>query len=106
MIEAINKVSKPVVAIDVPSGIDATSGRILGVAIKASRTVTMAFAKPGLFVYPARDFSGRVEVADIGMPARIFSKEDARFHLLTILCYFRREAEEKTRTKGLTATPS
>jgi len=82
MIEAINKVSKPLVAIDVPSGIDATSGRILGVAMKASRTVTMAFAKPGLFVYPARDFSGKVEVADIGMPVGIFSKEDAKFHLL------------------------
>lgn len=82
MIEAINKVSKPLVAIDVPSGIDATSGRILGVAIKASRTVTMAFGKPGLFVYPARDFSGHVEVADIGMPVGIFSGEDARFHLL------------------------
>ncbi len=82
MIEAINGLSKPVVAIDVPSGIDATSGKILGVAIKASGTVTMAFAKPGLFVYPARDFSGKVEVVDIGMPAGIFSKEDARFHLL------------------------
>ncbi|MFZ3073223.1 MAG: NAD(P)H-hydrate dehydratase [Thermodesulfobacteriota bacterium] len=82
MIEAVNKVSKPVVAIDVPSGIDATSGKVLGLAIKASRTVTMAFAKPGLFVYPARDFSGKVEVADIGMPKEILSEDSARFHLL------------------------
>lgn len=64
----INEAGKPVVAVDIPSGIDANSGKVLGCAVKADLTVTFAFAKIGHILYPGAEFAGRVHVADIGIP--------------------------------------
>lgn len=60
-----------VLSIDIPSGIDADSGLVRGVAIKAGWTVALAARKPGHLLYPGRLHAGRVEVADIGIPAGI-----------------------------------
>lgn len=60
----------PVLAIDLPSGIDGRSGKILGAAFKAEVTVTFMALKPGMILLPGRDFCGEVEVADIGVPSR------------------------------------
>ncbi|MCX6338841.1 MAG: NAD(P)H-hydrate dehydratase [Candidatus Aureabacteria bacterium] len=57
-----------VVAIDVPSGLDATSGRACGVAVRASATVTMGLPKIGLVRADGLEHSGRIRVADIGLP--------------------------------------
>jgi len=57
-----------VVAIDVPSGLDATSGRACGVAVRASATVTMGLPKLGLVRADGIEHSGRIRVADIGLP--------------------------------------
>lgn len=59
-----------VIAIDLPSGIEGRSGRILGAAFKAEVTVTFMALKPGMLLLPGRDLCGRVEVADIGVPRR------------------------------------
>jgi NAD(P)H-hydrate epimerase len=82
LIEFINGLSIPVVAIDVPSGLDATTGRVLGSAVKARVTATMALPKIGLVVYPGRDFSGHVEVVDIGMPSELIDGADLRWNLI------------------------
>ena len=67
-IEAMNRHGN-VLAIDVPSGLDANTGRPLGVAVRARVTVTMGLPKVG-FLQPGADaYTGRVVVADIGFPA-------------------------------------
>ncbi|MGR6924051.1 NAD(P)H-hydrate dehydratase [[Actinomadura] parvosata] len=56
-----------VVAVDVPSGVDASSGRVAGAAVRAGVTVTMGAYKTGLLVDPGAAFAGRVELCDIGL---------------------------------------
>ncbi len=67
----INFPGRPVVAVDIPSGIDASSGRVLGVAVKADLTVTFAFAKLGHIVYPGRTYTGKLVTVDIGLPPEV-----------------------------------
>jgi NAD(P)H-hydrate epimerase len=68
LIETVNECCARVLAVDVPSGLDADSGEPLGLAIRAEETVTMGLPKLGLFLYPGMDYAGRVTVADIGFP--------------------------------------
>jgi NAD(P)H-hydrate epimerase len=68
LIGRVNAAGRPVLAIDIPSGVDADSGLVRGAAVKASRTVTFACRKPGHVLYPGRAHAGPVEVADIGVP--------------------------------------
>jgi NAD(P)H-hydrate epimerase len=68
-IDAINDAGLPVVAADVPSGVDAATGVIEGRAIRARATATFAAAKPGLWINPGKSHAGRVRVVDIGIPA-------------------------------------
>lgn len=64
----INRAPAPVVAVDIPSGVHGTTGRILGQAVFADLTVTFAFAKLGHVLYPGADHAGRLEIVDIGIP--------------------------------------
>jgi NAD(P)H-hydrate epimerase len=59
-----------VVACDVPSGVDASTGEVAGDAVTAQATVTFHAGKPGLWIAPGKTHSGRVTVIDIGIPAR------------------------------------
>jgi hydroxyethylthiazole kinase-like uncharacterized protein yjeF len=67
-IEAICAARAPVVSVDVPSGVDASTGVVAGVAVRASVTVTFHAAKPGLWIRPGKAHAGAVEVLDIGIP--------------------------------------
>ncbi|MHB1539364.1 MAG: NAD(P)H-hydrate dehydratase, partial [Solirubrobacteraceae bacterium] len=67
-IEAIERAHGRVVAVDVPSGVDASSGVVAGAAVRADLTVTFHASKPGLHVMPGKERAGAVEVLDIGIP--------------------------------------
>ncbi len=74
LIEAANASSAPVVAVDIPSGVDADSGAVRGAAVSATATVTMGLPKIGLLVYPGAACAGRVYVADIGYPQALVER--------------------------------
>ncbi|MGV3552929.1 NAD(P)H-hydrate dehydratase [Rhizobium sp.] len=61
----------PVIAIDLPSGIDGRTGQVLGAAFRAERSVTFMALKPGMLLQPGRDHCGTVEIADIGISRRL-----------------------------------
>jgi NAD(P)H-hydrate epimerase len=61
----------PIVAVDIPSGLDANTGRPLGLAVKASATVTMGLPKAGFKAPAAADYLGELIVADIGFPSAL-----------------------------------
>lgn len=69
-IEAINDLSgdSVVIACDVPSGVDASTGEVQGPAVRAGATVTFHAGKPGLWIAPGKSHSGEVRVIDIGIP--------------------------------------
>jgi hydroxyethylthiazole kinase-like uncharacterized protein yjeF len=68
-IEAIAAAGVPVLAADVPSGVDASSGEVAGAAVVALATATFHGAKAGLWIEPGRGCAGSVRVIDIGMPS-------------------------------------
>ena len=67
LIERINAAGVPVVAVDIPSGVNASTGEVAGAAVRADVTVTMHGPKVGLAVAPGRFHAGEVVVADIGL---------------------------------------
>lgn len=71
VINLVNNLGRPILAIDVPSGLDADTGEVLGVAIKAAKTVTMGLAKKGFFLASAPKYTGDLIIADIGMPREL-----------------------------------
>ncbi len=80
-IEWINAAGKPVMSIDVPSGVNADSGEIMGVAVKADLTVTFGFPKLGHCLFPGAERVGRLVKIDIGIPEAIAKKVPGRFTL-------------------------
>ncbi|QJA06463.1 NAD(P)H-hydrate dehydratase [Thermosulfurimonas marina] len=81
-IELMNQAPAPVVAVDMPSGLSADTGRPLGVAVRATLTATMALPKVGQVIYPGREYVGELRVVDIGMPPRVIEERaPARFYL-------------------------
>jgi NAD(P)H-hydrate epimerase len=70
-IAAIDACDAPVIAADVPSGVDADTGAVVGAVVRADATVTFSAYKPGLLLYPGAACAGEITVVDIGIPAEM-----------------------------------
>lgn len=73
-IELVNASARPVVSLDLPSGLSADQGGLLGPAVQATLTVTFGLPKRGLLLYPGALRAGRVEVIDLGVPASLLGE--------------------------------
>jgi NAD(P)H-hydrate epimerase len=81
-IRLVNSRAKKIISIDIPSGIDATTGAVLGEAVRAQLTATMAMPKLGLLLFPGRAHAGHVEVVDIGVPKEAVEEPSIKWNLL------------------------
>jgi NAD(P)H-hydrate epimerase len=85
MIEQINQWQKPVVSVDIPSGIHTDTGAVLGIAIKASHTLCLGLWKQGLFQEQALEYVGEVERIDFGIPPHIIKQVLGEYHPLQLI---------------------
>ena len=72
-IEKINSQSWYVISVDCPSGVNCDNGRVSSSCVKAHETYTMAINKVGMNIYPGKEYSGKITVIDIGIPANCYS---------------------------------
>lgn len=79
LIELINCSGKPVIAVDLPSGLEADTGRVNGPVVKAWQTVTFGLPKIGLLAYPGRGFAGELIINRIGLPQELLSGEQTKY---------------------------
>jgi ADP-dependent NAD(P)H-hydrate dehydratase / NAD(P)H-hydrate epimerase len=77
---AVQRVGAPIVAVDVPSGLDGLTGKPRGAAITADLTVTFFRKKPGHVLQPGRDFCSEIVVADIGIPDSVLGELAIKLH--------------------------
>lgn len=82
VIDHLNSLNKPIVAVDIPSGLNANTGKPLGTAIRASLTVTFGLPKLGLLLSPGTDYTGALKIVDIGIPKNLVEEEKIQTHLL------------------------
>ena len=73
-IAAIRACGRPVLALDVPSGMQSDTGQLPGVWVRATVTATFGLAKPGLYLYPGAEAAGAVKVVDISLPGPILER--------------------------------
>jgi NAD(P)H-hydrate epimerase len=117
VIEAMDAARAPVIAADVPSGVDASTGEVAGAAVRAVATATFHAAKPGLWIAPGKEHAGAVEVIAIGIPDGAPGDPDAGLILPAVLRDVPRRGPASTKfssgnvvviggSRGLTGAPS
>lgn len=82
VIDLINNSGLPVIAVDIPSGINANTGAVDGIAVRAKKTVTFGLAKIGVVVYPGAEYAGDIEVVDISIPNKLIKQTYIPYNLV------------------------
>lgn len=95
VIDDINASGKPVLSIDIPSGLSADSGQVLGTAVQADLTITFGFAKLGHMVYPGAEKTGDLIGIDIGIPDWVSDKVPQKCTLTEPAHFLNRLRHEK-----------
>ncbi len=104
-IAAINASDAPVLAVDIPSGLCADTGRVLGSAVHAAATVTFIGLKRGLFTLQAPDYTGTVHFSDLAVPAAVYEAVPANCQRLELAPLLQRlPPRPATAHKGLYGT--
>ena len=99
---AINGSEVPVLAVDIPSGVNGENGVVAGEAVSATVTVTFGAAKAGLVLYPGAAHAGLVEVADIGFPSELVTSDLLMVERDDIACLLpERQPETHKRSTGV-----
>jgi NAD(P)H-hydrate epimerase len=83
VIEWINNRQGIKVSIDIPSGVNADNGDVESIAVRANLTVTMGFKKIGLMTYKAMNYTGKIEVVNIGVPGYVINKFKPAISIIT-----------------------
>ena len=83
VLEAINRLDRPVFAVDIASGINADTGQVCGICTRAVATATFGFAKTGHMAYPGRAYTGNLNIIDIGIPPSVATAVGCRQQLIT-----------------------
>ena len=83
-IDLLNAAGRPLLALDVPSGLDADTGHVPGVAVRAAETVSFVARKRGLYTGAAGDHAGAITLTDLGIPAAVFAHSRADAELAAI----------------------
>ena len=81
-VQIMNEAPGPVIAVDIPSGLNTDTGETLGTCVQADLTVTFGQAKIGQVIHPGREYTGRLKVVDIGIPEKAVNEADIRLELL------------------------
>lgn len=81
--ELLNKSEKYILAVDIPTGVNADNGAVCEQAVRADHTVTMGLVKTGLLLYPGREYCGDIELADISMPVKLVEEYQSDKYRLT-----------------------
>lgn len=90
IVEAVNALDCGVLALDIPSGLNADTGSIIGddgVAVRASHTITFIGDKPGLHTCEGRDYAGHIQVADLGIDKKHFKAASARLNSIALFSH-------------------
>jgi NAD(P)H-hydrate epimerase len=82
IIDAVNDSCVPVVAVDIPSGVNGETGKVSTACIKATSTVTFAFPKLGQLVHPGCEYVGKLEIVDIGIPRAAVQSFEVENHFI------------------------
>ena len=82
VISLLNRTDSPVLSVDIPSGISADSGEVMGVAVKADYTVTFGLPKRGHLLYPGANYTGKLFIENIGFPGELLASDDLTVELL------------------------
>ena len=99
-IEGITQAERPVLALDIPSGIHADSGRVLGTAVRATWTATFGLPKRGLYLYPGADHAGLIHCVPIGIPDSFLMETAPTEEILAPEPFFRKLRRSPDTHKG------